>query len=426
MRFAFSAVALSALLAACVSPPEDTPIIEEAEVDPIVAADIEPMPEVAKAPATDPYLWMEEVEGEAALSWVNAQNDRSLAEIEAIGVYGDNYAKALDIATSNDRIPYGRVRDGLVYNFWQDETNVRGVWRRTSLASYKTDLPDWETVLDFDQLAADEDKNWVFKGANCFKPDGAEKTLCFVSLSDGGKDAVINREFDLETKSFVVGGFETTEAKQGLAWIDHDTVLIGTDWGGDGSTLTESGYPSSVRLWTRGTALEDAPEVYAGQKTDVGIWPWSSELEDGTMIYGAIESDTFFTRTYYLLQDGEAIAFPIPKKASLGGDYKGWQFVTLQEDWTVGDETFLTGDLVAFNLEEFLETKDLPPVDLVFRANERQAVNGVAVSKSAALLSINDNVAGKILRLDYSETDGWSTADVALPGTGQAGIAFAD
>lgn len=425
MRFALSAVAASALLAACATATEDTTIpIIEAETS--VTEEIETVMETPEVAATDPYLWMEEVEGEAALAWVNAQNERSLAAIQGQPVYDENYAKAVDLATSNDRIPYGSVRDGLVYNFWQDETNVRGLWRRTTMDSYKTDNPEWETVLDFDKLSAEEDKNWVFKGSNCFKPMGAEKTLCFVSLSDGGKDAVINREFDLDNKSFVDGGFVTTEAKQGLAWIDHDTVLVGTDWGGDGSTLTESGYSSSLRLWKRGEALEDASEIYAGVKTDVGTWPWSSELDDGTMIYGAMELNTFFTRTYTVIENGEATAFPIPKKANLGGDYKGWQFVRLQEDWTVGEEAFLTGDLVAFNLQQFLDTKELPPVELVFRTNERQAVNGVAVSKSAALLSINDNVASRILRLEHSDTDGWTTTDVPLPGTGQAGIAFSD
>lgn len=426
MRFACSAIAAGAILAACTTVTEDTVLTPEIQIETSVTAESETAAPAPETDETDPLVWMEEVEGEAALAWVNAQNERSLAEIKALPVYDDNYAKAVDLATSTDRIPYGTVRDGLVYNFWQDETNVRGLWRRTSLESYKTDAPDWETVLDFDKLAADEDKNWVFKGSNCFKPDGAEKTLCFVALSDGGKDAVINREFDLDAKAFVDGGFQTAEAKQGLAWIDHDTVLVGTDWGGDGATLTDSGYPSSVRLWKRGEALEDAVELYAGQKTDVGVWPWSSELDDGTMIYGAVESDTFFTRTFYLLNDGEATAFPIPQKASLGSDYEGWQFVTLQEDWTVGDEVFKTGDLVAFNLQQFLDTKELPPVELVFRANDRQAVNGVSVSKSAALLSINDNVAGKILRLEHDADAGWTTMNVPLPGTGQAGIAFAD
>ncbi|MEM9055397.1 MAG: prolyl oligopeptidase family serine peptidase, partial [Pseudomonadota bacterium] len=210
------------------------------------------------------------------------------------------------------------------------------------------------------------------------------------------------------------------------------------DWGGDGSTLTESGYPSSVRLWKRGQNLEDAIELYAGQLTDVGLWPWASELDDGTMIYGAVEADTFFTTTYWLLNGDKPVKFPVPQKASLGGEYKGWQFVTLQQDWAapqrcvegaacaMTQKDFKSGDLIAFKLDNFLNGDTTPDMDLVFRANERQAVNGVAISKNAALLSINDNVAGKILRLEYNEEGGWDTTNVPLPGTGQAGIAFAD
>lgn len=418
MRKTLTAIAAVTLLAACSQAPA-TPVDNTEQTDTDVTTDAQ------QTAATDPLIWMEEVEGERALNWVETQNERSLAEIQAHPDYEDNLAKGLDLATSEDRIPYGSIRDGLVYNFWQDETNVRGLWRRTTLDSYQTDTPEWETVLDFDQLAKDEEKNWVFKGSDCFKPQGADKYLCMISLSDGGKDAVINREFDLSTKTFVEGGFTTPEAKQGLAWVDQDTMLVGTDWNNDGSTLTESGYPSSVRLWKRGTPLESAQELYTGQKTDVGVWPWSAELDDGSMIYGAVEADTFFTSSYWLLSDGEAVKYPVPAKSSLGDVYKGQQFVTLQEDWSVQGQDFKTGDLVAFDQAQFLETKELPPVSLVFRANARQAVNGVAVAKDAAMLSINDNVASKILRLEPTD-NGWSTSEITLPGQGQASIAFAD
>ena len=417
MRLTMTAIATALLATAC------SPISSTADAETETGSEVTDTIETVAE--TDPLIWMEEVEGEEALAWVEGQNERSLAEIQAHPLYDENLEKMLELVTSEDRIPYGSIRDDMVYNFWQDADNVRGLWRKTTLESYKSDNPKWETVLDFDKLAEDEGKNWVFKGSNCFKPDGAEKTLCFIALSDGGKDAVINREFDLDAKTFVEGGFETFEAKQSVAWIDHDTVLVGTDWGGDGSTLTDSGYPSSVRLWTRGQSLEEAQELYVGDKTDVALWPWSSELDDGTMIYGAIESDTFFTRKFWLLSDGDAVQYPIPTRAQLGGVYKGHQFVTLQEDWSVQGNDFKTGDLLAFDQMAFLESKELPPVELVFRANERQAVNGVAVADGAALLSINDNVAGKILRLEPTEA-GWTTSDIPLPGTGQAGIAFAD
>lgn len=414
IRIDRAAVALGLALIASIAVPAHTHAEADMDTDTHIADTV------------SDHQWLEEVEGEAALAWVEQQNTRSLEVITGHPDYAGNLDQMMQLATSQDRIAYGTVRDGFVYNFWQDETHVRGLWRRTPVESYYSDAPSWETVLDFDALAETEDKNWVFKGANCYQPLSADTRLCFVSLSDGGKDAVINREFDLETKSFVEGGFETREAKQGLAWVDADTVLIATDWGDDGSTLTESGYPSSVRLWTRGEALEAAVEVYRGKVEDVGVWPWASELETGEIIYGAIQSPTFFTRQYWLLSGDQPVEFPLPEKAMMGADYAGWQFVTLQDDWQLGEMDYKNGDLVAFNLQDFLNTQSLASLELVFRPTARQAVNGVSVAKGAALLSINDNVTSKILRLERPNSEAWTTRDLSLPGIGRASIAFAN
>jgi prolyl oligopeptidase len=375
----------------------------------------------------DPYLWLEEVEGNAALEWVQQQNERSLASIRKHPAYAGNLAATLDLATSTERIPYGSIRNGMVYNFWQDETNVRGLWRRSALASYESSDPAWETVLNFDELAEREGKNWVFKGSQCLNRKGTRVTRCLVSLSDGGKDAVVNREFDLDEKQFVEGGFITLEAKQSVTWIDMDTLLIATDWGNDGSTLTSSGYASSVRRWMRGSALTDAQELYNGGLDDVGTFPWSTQLDSGEVIYGAVQAETFYTSTYWRLGDGDALHFPIPLKASLGEVFQDHQLVTLQEDWSIDaqDQAFNSGDLVAFNIRSFLDSRHLPAVELVFRANDRQAVNGVFVAGDAALLSINDNVVSKLLRLKRGD-NGWETVAIELPGTGQASVIFAN
>jgi prolyl oligopeptidase len=375
----------------------------------------------------DPHLWLEDVEGDDALSWVRAQNERTLTELQGDARHDAYHRAALEVATSKDRIPYGTVRNGAVYNFWQDDRHVRGLWRRTSLASYATDAPDWETILDVDELAEREDKNWVFKGASCHRPHGNDHYLCTVSLSDGGKDAVVVREFDIETKSFVEGGFASPEAKQAVAWLDADTVLIATDWGDE--TVTESGYPYVVKMWRRGTALPEAQELLRGEPTDVGVWPFTVEQDDGTLLAGAVQADTFFTSTYWLFTDQGPIAWPIPRKSTPNGVYRGRFVFTLEQDWHAGDGRFLSGDLVAFDLETFLTTKELPTVELVFRPDATQAVNGTAVADGACLLSINENVVAKVLRVEPGEASsgrGWVTAPVDLPGKGQAGIAFAD
>lgn len=424
-----SGFALAVCLAATDSHADDADLDQTAVLNaPLTLSQVSGEDMSVPTSAEDPFLWLEEVEGDEALAWVRAENERSLEVLQSDPVFDQYLAAATEIATSSDRIPYISIRDGMAYNFWQDETQVRGVWRRTSLESYRSESPEWETVLDIDALAEAEDANWVFKGANCFNPKDEGGWVCLVSLSNGGKDAVEVREFDLETKSFVENGFFSPEAKQDIAWVDRDTVLIGTDWGLDGATLTESGYPSIVKRWTRGTPLDTAETLFEADKTDVGLWPAILENEDGTRIQMAVEADTFFTSTYWSFpaSGGEPVKWPLPAKSSLRNVYQGQLLVGLEEEWTpAGQARFQSGDLVAFNLGAFLESGALPPVSLVFRPTERQALRGVHVSKDAALLSINDTVVGKVLRL-IRDGDSWQTTPVDLPGPGQAGVAYSD
>lgn len=375
----------------------------------------------------DKNLWLEEVEGERALDWVRQQNTRSLATIQAHPAYAGNLETTQALATSTDRIPYGSLRDGFVYNFWQDEKNVRGIWRRTPLESYRLDSPDWELVLDFDELAENEGKNWVFKGVSCLTEIGKPVRHCLVSLSDGGKDSVTAREFDLDKKAFVVDGFEIPESRLSFAWIDSNQLLLATDWNADGSTLTTSGYPSSVRLWQRGDDLNKAVELYKGGLDDVGTFPWSERLDDGRRIYGALEADTFFTQQTWILSHGDPLQIPVPPKVSLQDIFQNRQFLSLQQDWQIPgtQSNFKSGDLLAFELDTFIDTRKLPAVELVFRPNGQQAVNGVQAAKGELLLSINDNVASQVLRINRA-ADGWQTESLDLPMRGRAGISYAD
>src|SRR5690606_4894230 len=160
-----------------------------------------------------------------------SQNERSLAVLQGDPRYQGYYDAALAIATSKERIPYGSIRNGYVYNFWQDDEHERGLWRRTTLAQYRKAQPVWETLLDIDELANSEGANWVYKGVACLPP---ENTRCLVQLSDGGKDATRQREYDIGPKQFVGGGFDIPEAKTSAEWMDTDTLLVASDWGAEG------------------------------------------------------------------------------------------------------------------------------------------------------------------------------------------------
>ena len=374
----------------------------------------------------DPHLWLEEVEGDDALAWVREQNERTLAGLQANPRYAGFEAAALEVLTSDDRIPYGTIRDGWLYNFWQDDEHVRGLWRRTPLESFRTDDPDWDVLLDVDALAEAEQSNHVFKGANVFRRPGADNYKCMISLSDGGKDAITQREFDMKERTFVDDGFITPEAKQGADWLDDDTLLIATDWADeDAPTVTDSGYPFVVKRWERGTPLAEAVEVLRGTPSDVGVFPFTIELEDRTLISGAQQADTFFTTTYWLFTDSGPVQFPIPPKSTPNGISHGRLLLSLEQDWQPGDVAFETGDLVAFEIQPFLDTHELGPVELVFRPTVTQAVSGIAVAAGGTLLAITENVVGQVLRLEPDDS-GWKTTPIDLPGSGDVGITFAD
>ena len=220
-------------------------------------------PSVSKADFSDEsLLWLEDVESEKALSWVNEENQKTLSVLAEDPLFEDFKQQALDILTASDRIPSGQIRGGYFYNFWRDETNVRGIWRRTPVKGYKVGKVEWELLLDVDKLAADEGKNWVYKWSTCLAP---EYNRCLVSLSPGGTDATTYREFDINAKSFVEGGFQVPFSKTNLNWENEDTLLIATDWGNDeqgASTMNDSGYPMIMKRWKRGTDLASAEVVH--------------------------------------------------------------------------------------------------------------------------------------------------------------------
>ncbi|MEL6371606.1 MAG: prolyl oligopeptidase family serine peptidase [Pseudomonadota bacterium] len=357
----------------------------------------------------DPYLWLEEVEGESALDWVRSQNDRSQKILEADPRFGPMKADALEILTSDERIPYGQIHAGKVYNFWQDDTNKRGLWRRTDINSYKSGKPKWETVLDFDQLAKDEDRNWIAGDITCLNPDYVH---CMIELSDGGKDAGIRREFNTETKEFVENGFFIPLAKSSLSWIDKDTLLVGADWG-EGS-LTTSGYPRQSRVWRRGVPFEDAPVFYEGEAEDVFIFPYVAQSEESPHVF-SIRSTSFFEREYYY-DDGDLTKLPLPLNTDIQGVLDGQAIFFLREEWTYNDETFPLGSVVGFDLGD-------KTAELIASAEPNQSIESVGVGKTSIVIQYLEDVAGKAARLTRNDNKGtWSRKEIKFPANGVVSI----
>ncbi len=365
----------------------------------------------------DPRLWLEEVEGEQALEQVRSWNKRSLDDLMADPRYKTFEDQALKILNAQDKIPYPSYRGDYVANFWQDSQHVRGLWRTTSLENYLSATPVWETILDIDKLAEEEKKNWVYKGASCLEPS---YNLCMLTLSDGGKDASVRREFDISTKSFVETGFHLEESKGSTAWLDKDHLLVAVDFGKD--TLTSSGYPYVVKLWTRGTPLTEAKELIRGDKTDVAVWPFVITLEGGRREAFALQSKTFFESQNWWLPEGrDPVPLPLPQKSTLQGTYKDQLLVTLEEDW----RGFSKGSLISFSLKSFFETGKIRDIKPVYTPHERASLESVAPTKSGVLVTLYENVKGEARVFEYKD-EVWSSTRLDLPKNGSVKIVSAN
>ncbi len=368
---------------------------------------------VAVADQVDPYMWLENVEGDSALAWVKARSAKDTAVLEAVPVFKPVQQKLLEIFNSSDRIPDPDVRGAWIYNFWQDKDHVRGIWRRTTRAEYVKTAPAWETVIDLDKLAASENENWVWKGAIGLAPDYKR---FMVNLSRGGGDAVVVREFDATTNAFVDGGFSLTEAKSDVAWRDENSLWVGTDFG-DGS-LTTSGYPRFAKLWTRGTPVTSATMVHEVPADYVGLGAYSIYTPEGR--YDLVsETPEFFRGTTYLIRDNKPVKLEIPEDAEFRGIFKKNLLVSLRSDWNVGGKTYPQDALLAIGLDDFLSGKR--DFSVLFEPKERVALGAVDNTRNHLVVSTLDNVKSRIY--EYTIEKGkWTSKEVPLPGLGSAGI----
>ncbi|WP_087141404.1 prolyl oligopeptidase family serine peptidase [Brevundimonas diminuta] len=367
--------------------------------------------------AADDHLALEEVDGAEARAFVAASNEKALAALTGDRRYEPFRQQAEAILTATDRIPGVSFLGEGLGNFWQDAANPKGVWRRTTLASYRTAQPQWETLLDIDALARAEGKDWVFKGANCLAPD---ETRCLINLSDGGKDAVTVREFDLTTKRFVDGGFVIPEGKHRISWLDRDTLLIATDFGP--GSLTESGYPYIVKSLTRGHPLAHATEVYRGQQGDGGYGVSPMVFRDKA---GAVEAvlfsrplDTFRSEIWALGADGKPHKLNLPERVAVEGVMGGNLVFSPDQAWSFDGQDYAAGSLLSLPLGV------LGPVRLdiaigaeratIFTPTPRQSLQNVTVLSDSIVAVIADNVVGTLKRFTPTAT-GWAVTGLAVP-----------
>ncbi|HEX3139583.1 MAG TPA: prolyl oligopeptidase family serine peptidase, partial [Rhizobacter sp.] len=366
----------------------------------------------AASDKTDPFLWLEDVQGERALNWVRERNAVSQKELTARPEFAPIRAQMLEVLNAKDRIPTVARRGDWLYNLWQDETNKRGLWRRTTLAEYRKPKPAWETVLDLDALGKAESENWVWGGSTCLGPSYRR---CLISLSRGGADAKVVREFDTVTKQFVKDGFTLPEAKSEVDWADENTLYVGTDFGP--GSMTDSGYARIIKRWKRGTPLSEAVTVFEGEAKDVAV-AVSVDMTPGyerTLFTRALD---FYNNKSFLQQGDKLVPLDIPSDAS-PSFLRDTLLLHLRSDLKVGDTTFSSGSLLHANAAAYLRGER--KLGALFTPTPTRSLSGYTSTRDHVLLNIIDNVAGKLEQWRKSG-DSFSRREVAAPFPGALGV----
>ena len=372
----------------------------------------------AQAPAApaDKYMWLEDVDGAEALAWVAQRNAAARKELEAGARFPAIHARLKTILNSKERIPFVTMHGDYVYNFWRDATHVRGIWRRTTLDSFQKPEPAWETVIDVDRLAQEESENWVWAGASCLKPKGER---CLVSLSRGGGDAHVVREYDLAARAFVKDGFVLPEAKGGASWIDRDTVFVNTDFGP--GSMTSSGYPRIVKQWKRGTPLLAAGMVYEAREGDLAASAWK-DFTPGHENEFIERQVTFYTSEMFVREGGQLVRVPKPDDAN-AYTVRDQLVLELRSDWKVGAATYPQGALLATSFKDFMQGGRA--FEVLFTPSPTRSLDGVAVTRSALLVNELDKVRNRLVELRH--VDGkWQRRAVDAPAMGALGVSALD
>lgn len=381
---------------------------------PLLAATLWACATTPPAPSTDdadPYLWLEEIEGEKALSWVRAQNAATAERLESLPEFDELLAQAKSALDAPSRVPHVAARKGLLYNLWRDAEHPRGVYRRTTVASLSKAEPEWETVIDVDALSKAEGKKWVFKGMSCLPP---EHTKCLVALSPGGGDAAELREFDASTKSFVEGGFYFPTAKQNVEWIDADTLFVASDFG-EGS-LTESGYARIVKRMKRGQSKAEAETLFEAKVEAVSARAQRYRTDEGDLDI-VQEWLSYWESNFYHLTDDGLHRIELPKRMQIFGAFRGTLVVALKEPWSHGGKDFVSGTLVTVKPNGAAP----PTIGIIAVPSEKEIILGARATKPGVIVEMLDAVRGRLYR--YTPKDeGWERTPIAFPDNGSVHV----
>lgn len=370
----------------------------------------------APAADPDPYLWLEEVSSDRALDWVRQWNGLTTSQLDGLPGIQQTTDAIRQVVDSRDRIPFVEKQGKYFYNFWKDAEHPRGVLRRTTLEGYRAQAPQWEVVLDVDRLANEEKENWVWHGMECLKQK-AER--CLFSLTRGGGDAHVVREFDTQRLRFVPQGFYLPEAKSDVNWVSRDRLLVATDFGP--GSLTSSGYPRIVKEWKRGTPLQSAKQVFEGEQADISASGYSDHYPGFNREF-VLRYTSFFTNELYFRHAGKLVKLDKPNSAT-AFTFKDQLLIRLRGDWNVGDRQYKQGALLSINFSAFLAGKR--NFDVLYEPDATRSLQSVTTTRSAILLNELVNVRSQVHELRMQKGK-WERRTVSTPAFANVSVSSVD
>lgn len=193
----------------------------------------------------------------------------------------------------------------------------------------------------------------------------------------------------------------------------RDVLLVGADTG-EGS-MTTSGYPRTVREWTRGSKVDDAPIVFEGEATDVSCGQYlydETHREGGSMYEVQIRSISFYNSLYFVrMEPAEKfvkLAIALNTEVSFFGR---WMLLRVKADWEASDNgsdrEFKSGSLIYLDARAFLDfsnAKEVGNLDAIketasrleyhvlFEPTDSTSYAGYSTTKNYLILYMLDDV----------------------------------
>lgn len=366
----------------------------------------------------DEFIWLEDIDGQKSMQWVKTTNKTTDIKLKKDPLYNELYTQALSVLNAKSRLPVVTQKGKWLYNFWQDDKNPRGIYRRTTLNEFKKTSPNWETVLDMDKYSLQHEKKYDYHGMTCLPPEGVD---CLVSLSPSGGDAIVVREFSLEKKDFIENGFTVPLAKSRVSWIDKNTVFVGTDFGI--SSMTDSGYPRIIKQWKRGTPLSKAKTLFSAEEKSISAGAF--RMSDNTETIDIFsESTSFWSSDKYQLHEGTIKSLALPKSARISGMYQGKLVVSLKENWTFNKTIYIQGEILL--IDAGLLRGENGSIESIIKPDGKTVVESVNTTKQGLLVTILQDVKAKLFHYQKLDSGAWTIKNIPFPDNGALNVTSVD